>query len=145
MFKKKEPKEKPEKTPMQQAMNQIKTAYGAAFFSAVLTFIFVIVSIWTEVFPGLNIFAIVDVALVFILGVLLVTIKSRVAAIILLVHYIFSQISMRIGNPELGAGNIAMVIVFVGAYFSGIIGTFNYHKLRKEEKNAAGDNSANTQ
>jgi len=134
MFKKKEKKEVPEKTPMQQAMSQIKTAYCAAFFSAVLTFIFAVISIWQEVFPGVNIFAIVDVAFVFILGVLLVAIKSRVAAVILLVYYIFSQVSMRIGNPEIGFGNIAMMVAFVGAYFSGVIGTFKYHKLRKEAR-----------
>jgi len=134
MFKKKEKKEVPAKTPMEQAMSQIKAAYCAAFFSAVLTFIVAVVSIWHEVLPGMNVFAIIDVAFIFILGVLLVTIKSRIAAIVLLVYYIFSQVSMRIGNPEMGVGNVAMVIVFLGAYFGGIIGTFNYHKLRKKAR-----------
>jgi len=127
-------KEKEEKTPMQKAMGQIKTAYIAAFISAVLTFVVAVASIWVDLISGLNIFAIIDVAFIFVLAVLLVTIKSRIAAVILLIYYLFSQISMRIGNPDIGAGNIAMLLIFVWAYYQGIVGTFTYYRLRKAEK-----------
>jgi len=127
-------KAKEEKTPMQQAELKIKTAYIAAFFSAVLTFVLAVASLFADFEGIINIFAIVDVIIVFILAVLLVTIKSRIAAVILLAYYLLNQISMIINNPQLGGGNIGMMIVFTTAYFQGIRGTIAYHKLRKEEK-----------
>jgi len=128
-------KVKSEKTPMKKAEDKIKTAYGAAFFSAVITFALAVASLFTDLEDFINIFSIVDVIFVFILAVLLVTIKSRIAAVILLVYYLFGQISMLINNPQVGGANTPMLIFFTYAYYQGIVGTFAYHKLRKEEKN----------
>ena len=125
---------KPEKTPMQKATDKIKTAYCAAFFSAVVTFIFAVSSLFTDFVDFIDIFSIADVALLFILAVLLVTIKSRIAAVILLVYYLLAQVSMLINGSHLGSPNTAMIVLFTYAYYQGIVGTFAYHKLRKEEK-----------
>ena len=127
-------KVKEEKTPMQKALGEIRMAYIAAFISAGITAVFAVISIWAEVMVGLNIFAFIDVIFLIILAVLLITIKSRIAAVVLLTYYLFSQVSMRIGNPDMGLGNIFMVLFFIYAYFQGIRGTFAYHRLRKQER-----------
>jgi len=122
-------------TPMQNAIKKIKVAYIMAFISAAITLIFIIISVVGEaVLIGIDAYALIDAAMVIILAVLLLTIKSRVASVILFVHYIASQIIIRIENPGVGGvGSIFMLILFVMAYFNGILGTFSYHKLKKQD------------
>jgi len=129
-------KVKQEKTPMQKALGNIKVAYIAAFISAAITFIVAIASLWVELFVGLDIFALIDVVIIFFLAILLVTIKSRVASIILFVLHLFSQIVLHVNNPNLSVWNILQALGFLCFYLQGILGTFAYHKLRKQETQA---------
>jgi len=124
------------KTPMQSAMEKIRTAWIAAFISAAITLIFIVISLGgNTLLIGIDAYAIIDFVLVVGLAVLLLTIKSRIAAVILLVHYLASQLILRIENPGVGGiGSIFMVVAFIAAYSSGILGTFSYHKLKKQER-----------
>ena len=121
------------KTPMQKAMGQIKVAYIVAFISAAITLAVTIAAITggRMLVQGISVFTFIDVVFLIILAVLLITLKSRVAAVVLFLYYIASQIIMRIANP--GLGFPAMAIVFAMAYFSGVLGTFSYHKIKKQE------------
>ena len=124
-----------DKTPMQKAIVNVRTAYILAFITAGITLIAALLSLaGEEIVEGINIFALIDVALVLALAILLVTIKSRVAAIIMFVYFLLSKVIIFIDNPDTIASSIFMAILFVVGYFYGILGTFSYHKLKKEDQ-----------
>jgi len=132
---KKEKAPKTPMTPMEKAINQVRTAWILAFVSAGLTAIIAIFSAaGMSLIESIDIFALIDVMLIIVLAVLIMTLKSRTAAIILLIYYLFSQISMRIADPSLMTSGLFMFIIFTAGYFNGILGTFSYHKLKKAEK-----------
>lgn len=128
-------KEKVPLTPMQKAVSQIRTAGIMAFVSAAITLFITIAAMGgAQLIDGVNILMLFDVALVVALGLLILLLKSRIAAIFMFCYYLFSQISMRIENPDMLTSGIFLLVIFIIAYFSGIIGTFSYHKLKKAEK-----------
>ena len=127
-----------QKTPMQNSLGKIKTAYIMAFISAGATLILVILSVFGQNFVnGLNIFAIVDVIFIIILAVLIMLLKSRVASIILLVYFSISKVILFVDNPATIVSSMFMTLVFLVAYFCGVLGTFSYHKIKKQEQNGS--------
>ena len=124
------PKKGENKTPMQNALGRIKIAYIMAFISAAIT----LIAAFTG-FMGADAWVAFDAVIVIVLAILLILLKSRVASIILLAHYLFSSILIIIDNP--GSAGLIMRIVFIAAYIGGVMGTFAYHKLKEQEKNAA--------
>lgn len=75
----------------------------------------------------------IDVVLVAILAVLIAVKKSRTAAVILFVYFILSKILMIAESPN--TYTILPSIIWGVAYFSGIQGTFAYHKIIKQQEN----------
>ncbi|MDR3288594.1 MAG: hypothetical protein LBT22_04115 [Peptococcaceae bacterium] len=127
---------KEEKSPLQKALDRIKAAYIFAFISAGLTLIITLVAVlggFTLV-NGINIYSLADVVFILILAILLKTIKSRVAAVILFVHFMWNKVLMWVDNPQL-AYNFTWFL-FAAGFFYGILGTFSYHKLKKQEEAA---------
>ena len=116
-------------------MYRIKTSYIAAFISAGVTLIFVILSFMgQDIVEGIDYLAIIDVVLVVVLAILIMIIKSRVASIILFVYFLLSKIILFIENPVTGISSILLALMFIVAFYCGIIGTFSYHKIKKQEK-----------
>jgi|GEM_PF-2603790 len=125
------------RTPIQSAKRKVLTAAIAAFISAGVTAIVLLIAIGgTELIDGLNIFAFADVALLIILAVLLLALKSRIAAIILLVYFAASKAMQYIADPSTIASSLYWSLFFLGSYITGIVGTFDFHKLKKQEKSA---------
>jgi len=119
------------KTPIQNALEMIKLAYIAAFISAAITMVFVIISFVSEpVIVGIDAFALIDVAFIIVLAVLLMKLKSRVASIVLLVYYISGHILLRIENPGISS---YLTVFFVIMFLFGIWGTFSYHNIKSQE------------
>ena len=120
------------KTPMQNAVKNIRVAYIVAFISAAITVAAVLISY-------MDMFAVFDAALIIVCALLLIILKSRTASIILLAHYVFSSVMIVIDNPFMDSAwhsGILMRIAFAGAYLCGVLGTFSYHKLKKQESDA---------
>jgi len=116
------------KTPMEKAVSQTKGAAIAGFISAGITALFAFLSLGVDVMP-INIGALFDVAIVLGLAVLILVLKSRTAAIIILIHYSLNQFFMIVNSGSVG--NFFLIFVFVAAYFQGILGAFAYHRLKK--------------
>ena len=127
-------KEKAIKSPLEKALERIKVAYILAFISAGVTAIIAILSTrGVNIFDGVDIFVMVDAVLVLILGILLLTIKSRIAAVILFVYFLFSKAMIFIADPVAARSSTFMSIVFLMGFFLGILGTFSYHKIKKQQ------------
>jgi len=127
------PKKTENSTPMQNAIRHIRTAWIVAFVSAAITLIAALTSFMDDV----DVFMAIDGMFVLVLGILLLILKSRVAVILLLVHYLGSSIIMFMeGFLDFGVGTLMMRIAFICAYFYGILGAFSYHKLKKQENTA---------
>jgi len=108
-----------------KAKKKIMWGYIAAFVSAAITLLFAIIG---------DMWLIVDVVFTVVLAVLLITLKSRIAAVVLFLHYTVSQIIMRLDNPYTATDGIFLVLIFLSLYFNCILGTFSYHKIKKEIK-----------
>lgn len=108
---------------MQKIRGQILGAagacYGIAFFSALFN-----ISIYK------NYSSIIDSVFIFALGVLIHTLQSRVASVVLIL-YAFSNVIL---NLLLGGRVREVWLCFVGVY--AVICTFKFHKAWKEYKNS---------
>jgi lysylphosphatidylglycerol synthetase-like protein (DUF2156 family) len=123
------------KTPEAKALGNIKVAYILAFISAGVTLmVSLLASIGGEIISGIDTFAIIDVVLLIVLAILLITKKSRVSAIFLLAHYLISRVVLFLENPDAVISSLFVAIIFIAGYFYGILGTFSYHKLKKEKE-----------
>ena len=131
-------KEKVIKSPLEKALERIKSAYILAFIIAGVNTVFVILAAsgyksGYSIIDETDISIIVNDVFVLIFGILLLTIKSRVAAIILFINYLYSRIIMFIEYPAYIRSapflNLALLVVF----FLGILGTFSYHKIKKQQ------------
>lgn len=126
-------KQKVVKTPLESAKNKIQAAYVAAFISAGFTLLFILIAMFGyPLVNGINLLTLVDVALLILLGVLIAKLKSRVAAVILFVYFLLSKVFLYMENPGVGTSSMYMTIVFLIAYFNGILGTFAYQKIKEE-------------
>jgi len=126
------------KTSMQKALTNIKVAYILAFVSGAITLLAVIVALTgDELVEGVNAYAFVDVAIVLIAAVFLAVKKSRVAAIIILVHFLASKILQFTSGVEVNGAAYVVAALFAMGYICGVMGTFSYHKLKDEENTVA--------
>ena len=146
-------KDKPKKTPLEKALYEIKWAYMFAFISAFFTATLTILSIYGfNPIDGVDIFNIGYVIFILllgmvggslfttsaflyatcmlVLGILLLTIKSRIAAVVLSLFFLCSRIEVFYAYP---ASLSFMVILVSVIYFLGIRGTFSYHKIKKQQ------------
>jgi len=125
---------------MRKALYRVKVGCIAAFISAGLMFIIWLYLLATgnNLFGGsINIFSIFQIAFILIMTILLATIKSRIAAVIILLNYTIAQIILRIGSHGIGIDILGafFVSIYILCYVNGIIGAFSYHKLIKPKSN----------
>jgi hypothetical protein len=111
---------------LKQAETQIKLAWQAGIVSGTITLVLVLLSLAGYKFTGLiDASAIIDVCLVFGLSYGIYK-KSRVAAIIMLLYFIFSKTWIAI---ELNAFPGFFSWLFLIFYLGGVQGTVTYRKL----------------
>lgn len=115
----------------EEIAKKIKNAWSAALFSAGITLIFVILAISGTSVLGISVWESVDVALMLGLAYGIYK-KSRICAVAIFVYFIAAKILLisQTGNTS----GIALAIVFLYFYFNGILGTFAYHRLKKEKR-----------
>ena len=121
-----------EKSPMQTAKNNIKTAAILAFISAALTGV-VAYAAGNNLFGVDPTYAFIDVGLMVVLAILLLTIKSRIAAVVLLLYFLYSKYLQFTMDPSQIVAGAPMAIIWIVGYVLGVVGTFKYHKLKSEE------------
>ncbi|MFB9867078.1 hypothetical protein [Vreelandella sulfidaeris] len=110
-----------------EALKKIKNAWIAGVVSIAITIAFTFYSMYATEVLGFNAFAFIDVALmgVFTFGIYK---KSRVCAVLMLLLFAANKALMAI---EGNASGIIMALVFLWLYIQGVIGTFQYHKIKK--------------
>ena len=109
---------------------KIRAAWIACLFSASMTLVMVAIVIATgRSSLGLQgPIDLVDVA--FILGMAFgISRKSRVCAVLMLVYFAFSKYLIIRASGQVGG--VWLGLVFLYFYAQGVVGTFEYHKLRK--------------
>ena len=127
----------PSKTPMENAMRRIKFSYVMAFISASATLIIGCLPLFgvTMVEKGIGGTELIAIAVfIFILAILIMKIKSRVASVILLGIFLVDLAFMCIQAPALFVQSLLKRIIFGVAYYQGVEGTIAYHKLKKQDK-----------
>lgn len=102
----------------------IKNAVVAACISGGITALFTLVALAGVNPVGLDGWAFVDVALIFVLAYGIHR-RSRACAVILLVYFVASKIFMMVqmGKPT----GLPLAIVFIYYYFMGVQATFKHH------------------
>ncbi len=120
---------------MQDAKKAIKVAGIVGYLSAVLTAIVLFVAMaapddWEYKTLG-DPYLLLDTVIIILLatGVLF---RSRACALLLLIHFVVSKIAM---FSDLGfeARNLVIAIVIIVIYARAVMGTFVYHRIRREE------------
>ncbi|HIP73084.1 MAG TPA: hypothetical protein EYH05_17025 [Anaerolineae bacterium] len=103
----------------------IKQAWIAGVISGSITLLVVILSV-AGLDLGFSVFALIDVALIFLLSFGIYK-KNRIAAVLLLAYYLINQ-AIRIAGGN--TGGIGMMAIFTYFFIQGVRGTFLYHKLK---------------
>ena len=118
---------------MEKAKKAIRNGWIAAIISGVWTLVLSLTAAF-----GFTRLGIPDACLV--LGLAFgVYKKSRVAAVILFVYWVAGKIlemPEMLGEPTQLIGFLLVSIVFACFFFYGMRGTFAYHRIAKEEKEA---------
>jgi serine/threonine-protein kinase len=113
-----------------KVLKKIRVAWIACLVSASMTLVVIAIVIATgSKRLGLQgPIDLVDVA--FILGMAFgISRKSRVCAVLMLVYFAFSKYLIMRATGQVGG--VWLGLVFLYFYAQGVVGTFEYHKLRK--------------
>lgn len=111
---------------IEDAEKGIKQAWIAGVVSGTITLLVVILSV-VGLDLGFSLFALIDVALIFLLAFGTYK-KNRIAAVLLLLYYLLNQAIRIVGGG--GASSIVLVAIFSYFFIQGVRGTFLYHKLK---------------
>ena len=118
---------------LDDATHDIKQASIAAFLSAAMSTLVIVVAIVTSAEGAFGPFAdpinFIDVALVVACGVGL-RFYSRTAAVTLVIYFILAKIFIMLENGR--PSGLLFTMIWLYFYWKGIRGTFAYHRLRKE-------------
>jgi hypothetical protein len=118
---------------LEQTNGQIKAGWLAACVVGGATLFLVIYPLSAYNPNGLDsLWSLIDVALSFGLAFGIYK-KSRIAAVIMLIYYIFGRIAAWIILGRISLFGVFISIVFIGCFVEGIRGTFAYHKLIKSQ------------
>jgi hypothetical protein len=112
-----------------EILKKIKNGWVAALISAVMTLGVTLIAMSGTAVLGFSAWELIDVAL--ILGLAFgIYKKSRTSAVIMLVYFVASKILIMVesGKPT----GLLMGMVFVYFYWQGVVGTFAYHTLKKD-------------
>jgi serine/threonine-protein kinase len=113
-----------------KVLKKIRTAWIACLVSAAMTLVMIAVVMNTgQSKLGLQgPIDLIDVG--FILGMAFgISRKSRVCAVLMLAYFAFSKYLIIRATGQLGS--VWLGLVFLYFYAQGVVGTFEYHKLRK--------------
>lgn len=124
-------------TELQKAEKKIRNAWIAAFVSAGITLIIILLSLGgNELIKGINAWGIVDV--IFASGLAFgIMKKSRACAVILFIYFIINKIYLWVLAGNVSGWWIALLFLFF--FFEGIEGTFYYHKLSENKKSSVAE------
>jgi len=103
----------------------IKVASVFAFISAGLT----VLAILFNLVDGMNAWSFIDVGITVILGVLLLKLNSRLAALLLLAFFLYNKVAFVM---IYGLAPSFTTYIFLVAFFFGLIGAYNYQRLKRE-------------
>ena len=113
----------------EETRKHIKNAVITACISGTVTLIATLVAMNGTDVLGFSAWNFLDVFLIFGLGFGIYK-KSRTCAILLFIYFLISKILIVMENGNIGS--MIFSIIFFYFYFYGIVGTFSYHKLKKE-------------
>lgn len=118
----------------ERALRDIRIAWVAALVSAALTGAMVLLAAYLDVpVIGFSLFSAINVV-VLLAGAYGVWQRSRTAAVLLLVFFVVSQVSVRLQYPEVGYSGIVVTAIFATLYLRGAVATFKLHRLESEER-----------
>jgi len=108
---------------------KIKNGWVAGLVSSGITCVLILLAISGVNLPGLNLWSFIDVAIM--LGLSFGVFKnSRICAILLLGFFLLNKFLM-ISQSGTVSG-LPLTIVFLWFFAQGVIGTFQYHKLKPD-------------
>lgn len=117
----------------ERALRDIRNAWVAALVSAVMMAAMVVLIDYLDVpLFGFSVWSAINVV-VLLAGAYGVAQRSRTAAVLLLIFFLASQVSMRLQYPEVGYGSIFIAVIFGTLYWRGAVATFKYPRLMAEE------------
>ena len=113
-----------------KVLKKIRTAWIACLVSAGMTVVMIAVVIATGK-SSLGLQGPIDLLdVAFILGMAFgISRKSRACAVLMLVYFAFSKYLIIRATGQVGS--VWLGLVFLYFYAQGVVGTFEYHKLRK--------------
>lgn len=109
--------------------SKIKNCWMAALVSmAITTLVVALTNAGMFAVPGINAWALIDV---FVVGILAFGVyrRSRVSAVLLFALFILQKVLMLQAAGTVSGAPLALVILWF--YGQGIVGTFQYQRLRK--------------
>ncbi len=111
---------------------KICAAWFTGIVAMVLTVVMIAYSWYSKELTVVGPASFIDIALLggIVFGVYK---RSRVCAVLLLLYHLINSVvlTLLVGGP----GNIPMVLLFTVMYILGVIGTFQYHKYKKNLHN----------
>lgn len=124
---------KPVPTAMDVALKKIKNAWIAGLISASLTLVFVLVALGGTSIAGIDVWGFIDIVIVLGLSYGIFR-KSRTCAILLLGFFLLNKLIMwsEAGNVS----GLPLALVFIWFFTQGIVGTFQYHRLKNGGESA---------
>jgi hypothetical protein len=114
-----------------EVLKKIKHAWIAATISGSITLSVTVFAIFGNSILGFSAWELIDVAFIFGLAFGIYK-KSRTCAVLMLIYFIGAKILIMLetGKPS----GLIMAIVFIYYFAQGVAGTFEYHKLVREQK-----------
>lgn len=123
---------------MKKAVWQVRAAYiMALLYEGVYLIMKILAAVTQEPPRRLNMLDLLDVALVVVLALFIMLFKSRAAAVILLILFGLPRIVLFIASQATAWISLLIDLPFFVAFVFGVIGTYAYQKLTKEEKKLA--------
>ena len=113
----------------EEILKKIKHGWIAALFSAAMTLGATLLAMSGTEVLGFSAWELFDVALILILAFGIYK-KSRTCAVLMLVYFISAKIilMMETGKPS----GLVVGLLFAIFYWQAVVGTFAFHKLKKE-------------
>lgn len=113
----------------EETAKRIRNAVIAACISGCITLLATLAAMGGSSMLGFSAWNFADVFLIF--GLALGIYKnSRTCAVIMFVYFLISKAMMVQASGNVGS--LLLSVIFFYFYFLGILGTFSYHKLKKE-------------
>lgn len=109
-------------------LQKIKGAWVAAIISGSITLLVTLVALSGTSMMGFDAWNMLDVVLIFGLAFGIYR-KSRTCAVLMFVYFVLSKIVL-IGQTGQASGAV-LGLVFLYFFGRGVLGTFEFHKLRK--------------